>query len=537
MYPQKMIKGHLYTKDYVRFQIKSTSDETLLEFEGAGKANKALPGDHVLWNSETSTCTCLKRANHTSIVGSLELNSKTKYGMTSRGAPLYLLVPFKTCYPFFIVGSTERNVSENQIAVVDFDDWSTTGFPRGNLRQLLGSCKDIAIQSKALLLTYNPFKEPKGLSQQIPPALNLEGRQLCPPKTFNIDPPGCKDIDDVLSLQRTDAGIELWITIADVAETVLPGSNWDVYAQTQGMTAYQNGAAVKPMLPTSLSEQACSLLPGVERAGVSLVMTLDSEAPHTIKKSEWKLTRLVNWKQYEYDSFIEESKHDGIETNILAHFAKHILGFPTQDPHEWIEACMLYYNIQTAKVVRTLGHGILRKHEMPDYELLNQYTSLGGADLAVLANRSAQYCLATDSTPMHHGLSAQVYCHATSPIRRYADLVNQRVLKAFLLGQEQSASQYSILALNERQQDLKRYERDLFFLQQITTRKKGEVNAIVLHRSETKTKLWIPSWKRTFNWKTEQSFLPGTELELSYYANPSARRWKERIVFRFEGLA
>ena len=531
-----MFEGTLYTQNYAQFQIKSESGEILIEFEGAGKANKALPGDIVRWDPNTYICSSILRNNHKSIVGVLELNSKTKYGMTSRGAPLYLFAPFKKGYPFFIVGSTERNVSQNQIASIDFDTWSTTGFPKGNLRQLLGHCNDMTSQMQALLLTYNPHKEPKGLAQQTVPILNLEGRQLCPPKTFNIDPPGCKDIDDALSLRQTDAGIELWITIADVAETVIPGSDWDVYAQTQGMTAYQNGAAVKPMLPGSLSEHACSLLPSVERAGVSLILTLDSEAPYTLKKTEWKLTRLVNWKQYEYDTFKDEASRDGLSVDVLAHVAKQVLGFPTQDPHEWIEACMLYYNIQTANVLRSLGHGILRKHEMPDYDLLTRYTSLGGADLAVLANRSAQYCLATDPVPMHHGLSAQVYCHATSPIRRYADLVNQRVLKAFLLGGEQRASPCSILALNERQQDLKRYERDLFFLQQITTRKKGEVHAIVLHRSEIKTKLWIPSWKRTFNWKTEQELDPGSKLCLSYYANPSARRWKEKLVFRFERL-
>ena len=85
-----MIEGYLSTQNYEQFQIKTDSGEILLEFEGAGKANKALPGDLVRWSTETGSCVCLKRASHKSIVGVLELNSKTKYGMTSRGAPLYL---------------------------------------------------------------------------------------------------------------------------------------------------------------------------------------------------------------------------------------------------------------------------------------------------------------------------------------------------------------------------------------------------------------------------------------------------------------
>jgi hypothetical protein len=56
------------------------------------------------------------------IVGVLELSSKYRYGITSRGAPMYLFRPYDEAEEEgkneYIVGSTERDTSRNQIAIV-----------------------------------------------------------------------------------------------------------------------------------------------------------------------------------------------------------------------------------------------------------------------------------------------------------------------------------------------------------------------------------------------------------------------------------
>jgi exoribonuclease R len=526
--------GILQTKDYIHFTILSPRLEWFQTFEGGVKAGKAFHGDMVVWDPEKEVCTLQTRTKHYPLVGILEIASKSKYGMTSRGVPMYLFTPCRKEYPFMVVGCSEREIRTNCLAVVDFDSWETSTLPRGVLRTLLGPCGDLETEKQALLLTYNPFKMPK-VNHDKTEDTSFLTREECPPQTFNIDPIGCRDIDDVLSIQETESTFELWITIADVAERIVPESSLDNYASLQGSTAYESGKAVKPMLPPELSEDACSLLPGSIRPGISLILSIDKTNQRKIENHSWKLTKVHNKKQYDYDSFINQATSDGLPIGLLANVASSILGKETADPHEWIEAFMLYYNKSVAKLLRTTGRGVLRNHNGPNLELLKQYSVLGIKELETLANKSANYCSATDPTPIHHGLGADVYCHASSPIRRYADLLNQRVLKGILTGSHTYVNP-DILWLNQRQKDLKRYERDLFLLTHLALFKRAEVVAIVIQKEGQKLKLWISSWKRLITWKSGIEFpeavIPGSELNVSYFANPASRGWKEKIVFR-----
>jgi exoribonuclease R len=530
--------GILQTKDYVHFEIRSPKGDCIASFEGTAKAGKAFHGDMVTWNAEKEVCTLQLRTKHYPLVGVLELASKATYGITSRGVPMYLFTPCRKEYPFMVVGCSERELRTNCLVVVDFDTWDTSVLPRGVLRTLLGPCGDPETEKKALLMTFNPYRMPKGLAD-LPVSPRTTTREPCPPLTFNIDPEGCKDIDDVLSIKETEKTYELWITIADVSETIEPGTPLDDYASLQAFTAYADGKAVKPMLPHEYSEGHCSLLPGSVRPGVSLVLEVDKCSQSTILKQTWKLTEVENKTQYDYDTFIEQAKENAIPVGLLADVASGILGYETHDPHKWIEAFMLHYNKSAAKLLRKVGRGVLRNHTAPNLETLEYYKSFGLDELTILANHAAQYCAADDPTPIHYGLSASVYCHATSPIRRYADLLNQRVLKDILTSKT-TYIQSDILWLNQRQKDMKRYERDLFLVSQLQLCKKGTVHAVVVKQAGQKLKLWIPDWKRLLSWtpgvELPDTVHPGSKLLLAYFANPSARQWKEKIVFRLEDL-
>lgn len=530
------MSGILQTKNYRQFQIVSFREEIIHSFEGAARASKALPGDWVVWDEAKKECRLLTRTTHHPLVGVIELASKTKYGMTSRGAPIYLFTPYRAEYPLMIVGCSDRDTNTNKIAIVDFDSWDgSSALPRGTLRKILGPCGDYEVEKEALLLTYNSFKKVKGEDEDKSEGDNTE-RYKCPKMTFNIDPEGCKDIDDVLSFEETSDCYQIWITISDVAEYVKPNTILDKTATLQAFTAYDDGVAKKPMLPFEYSENLCSLLPGKLRLGVSLVLDLEKVSPYKIQKETWKLTQVCNKKQYSYDNFVDLAKKDGIPIGIFSQVASNLLGHDTEDPHEWIEAFMLKYNIEAAKILLLEKKGILRKHEAPDAEALAFYKSFKSIDLQHMSNRSAIYCSAgTTESTKHYGLDVDAYCHATSPIRRYADLYNQRILKKDIIYENPD-----IVWLNQRQKDMKRCERDLFFLTKVRFYKKESIEAIILSFDENKTKLklWVPEWKRLLTWKPNFKIAvdlkPEDNIRLSYFVNPSSRRWKDRIVFCFE---
>ncbi len=68
-------------------------------------------------------------------------------------------------------------------------------------------------------------------------------------------------------------GITVWVHIADVSAYVREGSPLDVEARERATSVYVPGA-VEPMLPEALSGDACSLLPGKDRAAVTVELEL-----------------------------------------------------------------------------------------------------------------------------------------------------------------------------------------------------------------------------------------------------------------------
>jgi exoribonuclease R len=151
-------------------------------------------------------------------------------------------------------------------------------------------------------------------------------------------------------------------------------------------------------------------------------------------------------------------------------------------------------------------------------------------DLRVFAFESAKY-EQTGDHKVHATLGNQPYTHLSSPLRRYADLVNQRVLKAFLKEQTAATLPDQLeLRLNQQQKQLKRFDRDLFFLNTILKQTTGVLKGIVVESTDTKTKLYIPSWKRIVKTKTEPLAI-GTEVDVEFYADIRKVSWKDRIVF------
>ncbi len=98
-------------------------------------------------------------------------------------------------------------------------------------------------------------------------------RDLTAEPTFTVDPASARDFDDAVSARREGDGFRLWIHIADVAAHVAPESGLDREALARANSTYAPGVVV-PMLPQSLSGDACSLRPGAERFAVTAELVL-----------------------------------------------------------------------------------------------------------------------------------------------------------------------------------------------------------------------------------------------------------------------
>jgi len=92
---------------------------------------------------------------------------------------------------------------------------------------------------------------------------------------FTIDPVDARDFDDAVSLTVDEDGYELGVHIADVASFVRPGTALDDEARRRGTSVYLPDR-VYPMLPEVLSNDACSLQPGVDRLTRSVFLRYDA---------------------------------------------------------------------------------------------------------------------------------------------------------------------------------------------------------------------------------------------------------------------
>lgn len=429
------------------------------------------------------------------IPGIIELSSKTLYGLTSRNVPIYRFRPLNTKLSDYLVGCSYKDRSKNMLALVQKAET-----PRTNLVRLIGPCGDLESEQEALLLQYSTHTWKKFDTKNIvPPA--FDKRYFIDGFTFNIDPVGCKDIDDVITIGNDGY---IYITIADVGSWMRQNSDILQKASTIGQTLYKEGKVVSPLLP---NEEQYSLLPNEERLGIALKFKWTCSE---IKDISFEKVSLVNNQSLTY----EEAKSFQY-SNLLKQVASYLANRELTDPHEWIEQLMIFYNCEIAKLLVQKKQGILRCQEPND--TLNIYKSLG---ISLLENKSAKYIPASDPQP-HYGLNKAYYCHASSPIRRYADIINQMVF----CGYDIPKIDYD--QLNDLQKQAKTYDRDSFFLHRLLGSNDRVIEGVVLNDH----RVWVPEWRRIITCKNDKS--PGTKGILKYSLDMNQSTWKKRMVFKF----
>jgi exoribonuclease II len=299
----------------------------------------------------------------------------------------------------------------------------------------------------------NPYPRRMGIDETIPahavPRLPEESRlDLTHLAAFAIDDEDNQDPDDAISLD----GQRIWVHVADVAALVEPDSTMDVDARSRGANLYLPDCIV-PMLPPQVTEL---LGLGLQEKSPALSIAFQLSEQGEVEQVEIH----PSWVKVERISYTDADQR------------------LDQEPFKTLaQKCRLFRNrrkaagaafIQLPEVKIIVHDGVVEITPLEKLESREMVT-----DLMLMAGEGiANYCMereisipfATQAPPEqqdqpedlagmyayrrffkptqiktlaepHSGLGLSAYTRATSPLRRYSDLLTHQQLRAHLKGE------------------------------------------------------------------------------------------------------
>ena len=289
--------------------------------------------------------------------------------------------------------------------------------------------------------------------------VDLAGREdLRDLPVLTIDGPLTQDFDDALSLEVMDDHLRLGVHIADVASMIPAGGILDEAAAERASSQYLPRRQI-PMFPPDLSSNILSLRQGCDRPAISLLARFDADgtlidyrlAPTVIRVSQRLLYDDVNTAM-EQDPLLKEMHRlsqrlrqnrmdqgamplslPELEVRFNRNGALALELVEQETPSRTIVAeFMILYNWLAARFCAESHIPILFRTQSDPSEKL-PLDEKGYLYYVFQQRRKlSPLSLQTDPGP-HKGLGVDAYIHATSPIRRYLDLVNQRQIRHHLL--------------------------------------------------------------------------------------------------------
>jgi exoribonuclease II len=323
------------------------------------------------------------------------------------------------------------------------------------------------------------------------PSSDWQSLPLSPARAFSIDDSSTTEIDDCLSVQKTDTGWRVGVHIAAPGVAMLSGGEFDLAARDRMSTVYMPGEKIT-MLPESFVA-TYSLDVGKTMPALSLYSDID-EACTAISASHSVLERIqvaANLRHDQLDGVVTEGFIEGTD---LATTGTAVDAFAQELRTLWKLTLSLCRQREVVRgkpeprfrsdfsfaVVDNQVEITQRRRDAPLDRIV--------AEMMILANSSWGLLLADNKAPgiyrsqtqgrvrmsthpiPHQGLGVAQYMWSTSPLRRYTDMVNQRQLIAVLNQSTppfapKDAELFSIIsafdakydAYNEHQQMLERY--------------------------------------------------------------------------------
>ena len=465
------------------------------------KNNRALNGDIV--SVSDSRVVNVETRSDKLIVGILHLDTNQKYGFNKKGVPY---IKFTSCcgkYPSFIVACKKRqNIA--MYAAIRFNRWNTNDKrPVGQIEHYIGNVGNNASETDMLLFLNGIY--PKKIKREFCREVSI-GKDI-DYRTFSIDPEGCRDIDDAFhfngNLRGEDGVVEVGIHIANVARH-LEWIKTNLYS-----TIYLENGQIN-MLDDLHTFQKCSLGNGERKLALSLILKYSRDGEKLLDYY-FKESVLVNTSYAYADS--------NSDIGNLLEFTKKITGKMEMNSCEMVEYFMILYNSKVAEKLynsRNKDETILRTHK------INESSGSNGSNgsnstirdevldkfLERIEMQAAEYCIEPEDTS-HQSLSLQYYTHATSPIRRFVDIINQNMIisqidSSYSWNRENYG--FEIGEVNKFGKCLRKFYNSYKKLKIIYSNTKYEnIDAYIIKIKNNRVKIYIPSLDITCNFELVSS--------------------------------
>jgi ribonuclease R len=402
----------------------------------------------------------------------------------SRGKLLVGEAYFEPAAPLLLDRKQAGDVGPGDLAVV------RTGRGRARVDRVLGKADDVEAVLEGLLVEQG-LREPFEPHDVPDPPLEgrVDLRDL---STFTIDPDTAKDFDDAISVRREDGGVRAWVHIADVSAYVPVGSPLDRGAAARAFSTYVPGRVAPMLPPElsenacSLRPHEDRLTVTVElppsgeplfyrsvirsdaRLTYGQVQRGDVELPEIALAAEYSAE--LRRRRFARGALRVETPEVNLAFDGRGGVERAWLE-AEPEAHALIEELMIAANEAVAGLLSSRRREALyRVHERPDPQAVllllakldelevptppapeaERMTPSAAAELASAAGeRVAEYARTSgrgrEAFPAlvlralkqarydqanlgHSGLASPAYCHFTSPIRRYPDLVVHRAL-------------------------------------------------------------------------------------------------------------
>jgi len=374
---------------------------------------KVFHGDEIEYTHDNEVSIINSNSSELLISGVLDVNNKIIYGLSKQKKPYKMFKPFNKIFPPFLIPfqAKDKNFEPNKIVVIKFNSW-IDGYPYGEIVNIIGNLDprsnplDIAKLYAHGLLSYNGYT-----IKTIKTKIDLElyrhkfnepsPYHKLPTKDFdiicNIDPPNCRDIDDVISYSKNRIGIHItdFIYVINLLDK-------DLINQNRFSTVYSYD---KPygIIPDIIIDNFLSLTPKNKRYVWSIYLNINND--NNISEYEIIPEIINNQVSYTYDDI-----DIGLQFQRISEFC-YAIG---KDQYPNVFAAYedhLSNSHYIVSLLMTIANHIIGN-------LLNEDKD---SIYRVCEEDSIASYKKNDNTNKHSNINIYDYTHFTSPIRRFPD--------------------------------------------------------------------------------------------------------------------